>query len=117
MRGAVVMLPRDVLAARAAQRLEQMLTGGAIEEVAALLSRPIPKDRPVLRALGVREIAAFLAGTMDRDAARDAILKQTIAYQKRQRTWARGRQAGWTVTPPDAPLSLGDLASIVQAPR
>jgi tRNA dimethylallyltransferase len=91
----VVMRSREELAARAEQRLDIMLSGGAVEEVAALVARHLPADRPVLRALGVREIAAMLAGEIDLAEARARILKQTLAYQKRQMTWARGRQAGW----------------------
>ena len=110
--GAVVMLPRENLAARAEQRLDQMLAGGAMAEVEALVRRPIPKDRPVLRALGVRELAALLAGEISHEEARDAILKQTIAYQKRQRTWARGRQAGWTLLHPNDTVAIEALAEI-----
>jgi tRNA dimethylallyltransferase len=92
----VVVRSREELAARAEQRLDVMLSGGAVEEVAALVARRLPADRPVLRALGVREIAAMLAGEIDLTETRARILKQTLAYQKRQMTWARGRQAGWT---------------------
>lgn len=112
VRAAVVLRPREELAARADTRLAAMLTGGAVEEVAALLARNLPADRPVLRALGVREIAALLAGEIDHAATHARILKATLAYQKRQLTWARGRQAGWTVLTPDAahPLALEALA-------
>jgi len=65
-----------------------------------------------LRALGVRELAALLAGEISHEEARDAILKQTIAYQKRQRTWARGRQAGWTLLHPNDTVAIEALAEI-----
>ena len=107
--GAVVMLPREILADRAALRLHQMLSGGAVEEVAALIARDIPPDRPVLRALGVREIAAMLAGEISLADAEAAILHQTTAYQKRQCTWARGRQAGWRVIEPSFDPELDAL--------
>ena len=107
--GAVVMLPREVLAERAALRLQQMLSGGAVEEVAALITRNIPADRPVLRALGVREIARMLAGEISLAEAETAILHQTTAYQKRQCTWARGRQAAWTVIEPSFDSELDTL--------
>ncbi len=119
IRAAVVLRPRAVLAQRADERLAAMLAGGAVEEVAALLTRDLPADRPVLRALGVREIAALLAGEIDRDEAHARILKGTIAYQKRQLTWARGRQAGWTLLAPDAdaaPESLTLEALALLAP-
>jgi len=92
----VAMRPKAELAERAEARLDMMLGGGAVEEVATLLARGLPDDRPVLRALGVREIALMLSGEIDRAETRARILQQTIAYQKRQLTWARGRQADWT---------------------
>lgn len=110
--GGVVMLSRDELADRAAIRLDLMLAGGAIEEVAALVRRDLPKDRPVLRALGVREIAAMLASQISREEAHALILKQTVAYQKRQRTWARGRQADWALIAPSSAVRLDDLAAL-----
>ena len=111
----VVMRPKEELAQRAERRLDVMLSGGAFEEVAALVARNLPADRPVLRALGVREIAAVLAGTIDLAEARAAILKQTLAYQKRQLTWARGRQAGWATIDPELDIDLNNLAMLDDA--
>ncbi|WP_051003738.1 tRNA (adenosine(37)-N6)-dimethylallyltransferase MiaA [Sphingobium sp. SYK-6] len=110
VRAAVVMLPRDVLHARAAQRLDEMLKGGAVEEVAALMGRDLPADRPVLRALGVREIADMLAGRTTPEEAHAAIFTLTRAYQKRQTTWARNRQRDWTMRAPDEITGMEDLA-------
>lgn len=101
IRAAVVMLPRDLLAERAAHRLDLMLEEGALDEVAALVARDLPSDRPVLRALGVAELAAVLAGRMMREEARERILTTTRAYQKRQTTWARNRQRDWPKCSPD----------------
>lgn len=105
----VVLPAREDLARRAEQRLAAMMAGGAMEEVAALLARKLPPDRPVLRALGVRELGAVLSGELSLAEAQAAILKVTLAYQKRQLTWARGRQAGWTRIDPSADLYLERL--------
>ncbi|MBO9575260.1 MAG: tRNA (adenosine(37)-N6)-dimethylallyltransferase MiaA [Sphingobium sp.] len=107
--GGVVIRPREELAERAAARLTAMLQGGAIEEVRALLARDLPADRPVLRALGVPEIAALLAGEIDPEETHARILKGTVAYQKRQFTWARGRQAAWSRLDPLKLPTLNDL--------
>ena len=115
IRGGVVIRPREELAARADKRLAVMLSSGAVEEVAALLTRALPADRPVLRALGVPEIAALLSGEADLAQTHARILKGTTAYQKRQLTWARGRQSGWAMLSPDSLPELNDLAPI--APR
>lgn len=109
VRAAVVMLPRAELHARAEQRLAQMLAGGALDEVAALVARGLPADLPVLRALGVAELTQVLAGRLPLVEAQQAILTATRAYQKRQTTWARNRQRGWPQRLPDA---ISDLANL-----
>jgi tRNA dimethylallyltransferase len=91
----VVDVDRELLRARVAPRLWAMLDAGALDEVAALLARALPADRPVLRALGVAEFAAVLAGTSDRAAAVAAAATATRQYQKRQMTWARSQVPGW----------------------
>ncbi|OJY60892.1 MAG: tRNA (adenosine(37)-N6)-dimethylallyltransferase MiaA [Sphingobium sp. 66-54] len=109
IRAVVAMLPREELAQRAQRRLGQMLAGGAVAEVEALLARRLPADRPVLRALGVREIGEMLAGRLSLAEARAAILAATTAYQKRQTTWARNRQRAWAKHAPDTIAMLDDL--------
>ena len=88
----VVMLPpREWLYARCDARFDAMLTGGAIEEVEALLARILPADAPVMRAIGVPEISAMLSGQITRN---DAIAVGKIAtrqYAKRQFTWFRNQ--------------------------
>ncbi|HEV7234125.1 MAG TPA: tRNA (adenosine(37)-N6)-dimethylallyltransferase MiaA, partial [Sphingorhabdus sp.] len=54
--------PRDWLYARCDARFDAMMSGGAVEEVEALLAECLPADAPVMRAIGVSEIAAMLAG-------------------------------------------------------
>jgi tRNA dimethylallyltransferase len=66
-----------------------MLEAGAIAEVEALLARELDPDLPVMRAIGVPEIAGFLAGVLDRDAMIAAGQQATRNYAKRQFTWFR----------------------------
>jgi tRNA dimethylallyltransferase len=93
--GAVELLPlillpdRDRLNARCDVRFERMLEGGAVEEVEALLARNLPPVLPVMRAIGVREIAGWLRGEWPR---KDALARGQLAtrqYAKRQYTWFR----------------------------
>ena len=95
VRGVVVTAERPVLHARAAARLHGMVADGALDEVAALLARGLPDDRPVLRALGVVQFAAVLAGATPLAAAIADAATATRQYQKRQLTWARNQVAGW----------------------
>ena len=86
---------RDVLRQRIALRFEEMFTGGAVEEVAALRKLNLDPSLPVMKAIGVREIGDWLDGVIARD---EAIALATIAthqYAKRQRTWFRNRFGDW----------------------
>lgn len=70
-------------------RFAAMLDSGAIEEVEALLARGLDPDLPVMRAIGVPEIAAFLAGEIDAERLCAAGQQATRNYAKRQFTWFR----------------------------
>ncbi|MGX7925995.1 tRNA (adenosine(37)-N6)-dimethylallyltransferase MiaA [Tsuneonella sp. HG094] len=81
--------PRDWLAERCDRRFVMMADGGAREEVAALLARSLDPALPVMRAIGVREIAGWLSGETTRDEAIAAGQLATRQYAKRQTTWFR----------------------------
>ncbi|PLK24639.1 tRNA (adenosine(37)-N6)-dimethylallyltransferase MiaA [Porphyrobacter sp. TH134] len=70
-------------------RFEAMLDAGALGEVEALLARGLDADLPVMRAIGAPEIAAFLAGTMNRETMIANAQQATRNYAKRQFTWFR----------------------------
>ncbi|MGN3973285.1 tRNA (adenosine(37)-N6)-dimethylallyltransferase MiaA [Tsuneonella sp. SYSU-LHT278] len=80
---------RSWLSERCDRRFDAMVRGGAQAEVAALLSRGLEPSLPVMRAIGVREIAAWLNGELDREAAIAAGQLATRQYAKRQATWFR----------------------------
>ncbi|APE28632.1 tRNA dimethylallyltransferase [Aurantiacibacter gangjinensis] len=88
----LVLLPdRDWLHARCDLRFERMLESGAVAEVEALLSRNLDPDLPVMRAIGVPQIAAMLRGEMSREDAIAAGQLATRQYAKRQYTWLRNQ--------------------------
>jgi tRNA dimethylallyltransferase len=85
---AIVLLPpRDALYAAIDARLQSMFDQGAVEEVRALSARKLSPDLPVMKAVGVREIADFLAGKLTREQALNAAQQATRRYAKRQYTW------------------------------
>jgi len=87
---AAVLVPgREWLYERCDRRFALMLESGAVEEVAALLSRGLSPDLPVMRAIGVPEIASMLAGQADRVETLAAGAQATRRYAKRQYTWFR----------------------------
>ena len=86
----LVLLPeREALYARSDLRFERMLEGGAVEEVEALLARRLPQLSPVMRAIGVPEIAGWLRGEWTREEALARGRQATRNYAKRQYTWFR----------------------------
>lgn len=86
----VILLPdRQWLYERCDRRFAAMLTGGAIEEVQALLRRGLDPNLPVMRAIGVPEVSAFLSGQASLVAAMERGSQATRHYVKRQVTWLR----------------------------
>ncbi len=86
---------RDVLRERIARRFAAMVDQGAVEEVAGLMAQNLDARLPVMKAIGVREIAAWQAGEMSREAAIERAIIGTHQYAKRQRTWFRNRMGDW----------------------
>jgi tRNA dimethylallyltransferase len=92
----ILLPPRDWLYARCDERFAAMISLGVVDEVQALLARNLDPDLPVMRGIGVREIAAYLAGHVSLDAAIAAGQQATRNYAKRQYTWlAHQPPADW----------------------
>ncbi len=87
LRPLLLLPPRDWLYRRCDDRFAQMVDAGASAEVEALLQRNLDPALPVMRAIGVREIAAWLKGDLTRDEAVAAGQQATRRYAKRQYTW------------------------------
>lgn len=103
---AVAIVPdRAELYARCDARFDAMLAAGALEEVRALLGRRLDPNLPVMKAVGVRELAAHLAGETTLDQAAELARQETRRYAKRQLTWLRNQTPDWpriTETDPEA---------------
>ena len=92
----VLLPPRDWLIDRCDLRFGQMADHGAVGEVEALLARRLSAELPVMRAIGVPEIAAWLAGEIDRETMVERGRIATRQYAKRQYTWfSRQPPADW----------------------
>lgn len=93
----VLLPPRDWLFARCDARFAAMLDEGAVEEVEALVARGLSPALPVMRAIGVREIAAWMAGEISREVMIERATTTTRQYAKRQYTWfSRQPPAQWS---------------------
>lgn len=91
---------RGVLHRRIEDRLAAMLEAGFVEEVRRLRLRPsLSRDSASMRAVGYRQLWAYLDGDADRDAAIGAALAATRQLAKRQLTWLRSDRSLTVVNP------------------
>ncbi|HEX3407361.1 MAG TPA: tRNA (adenosine(37)-N6)-dimethylallyltransferase MiaA [Caulobacteraceae bacterium] len=102
-RAVVLAPPRAALYAACDARLTAMFEAGAIEEVRALAARGLDPALPAMKAVGVREIIAYLEGRASRDAALARSQQETRRYAKRQLTWFRGQAPDWPRISADDP--------------
>ena len=84
-----LMPPRPTLYDWINRRFDYMLAHGAIDEVARLLARQLDPGLPLMKALGVSPIAAFLRGDITKDEAVFVAKRDSRRYAKRQMTWMR----------------------------
>lgn len=92
--------PRAELRTAIAARFAAMLAAGALAEVEALLAQLLDPALPAMRAHGVPELAAHLAGKWPLGEATRLAVLATGQYTKRQATWFRHHP------PADAPARL-----------
>jgi tRNA dimethylallyltransferase len=93
----ILLPPRKWLYARCDERFAHMIDEGAVAEVEALLARKLNPNLPVMRAIGVRELSAYLLGEATLDEAIAAGQRATRRYAKRQYTWfAHQPPADWS---------------------
>ena len=93
--GQVLLPDREALYAACDARCVVMLERGALEEVRALMARDLSPALPVMKAVGVRELAGHLRGETSREVALDQMRQATRNYAKRQLTWFRNQMPDW----------------------
>ncbi|MGB6909240.1 MAG: tRNA (adenosine(37)-N6)-dimethylallyltransferase MiaA [Methyloceanibacter sp.] len=104
----VIAPEREPLYAGIDTRFDLMLERGALEEVRRLLDLGLDPGLPAMRAHGVRELGAYLAGVASLDQAVAKAKTETRRYAKRQMTWARRYMADWEWFPdPDPAIAAG----------
>jgi tRNA dimethylallyltransferase len=112
----ILLPPREWLFERCDRRFAGIFTGGGIDEVRRLLARKLDPALPVMRAIGVPEIAAFVDGALDERQAIEAGRTATRQYAKRQYTWfSRQPPAGWPRF--TAPVEAGTIEDALAALR
>lgn len=78
---------RGELVARIGARFDQMLDKGALDEVRQLMALDLDPNLPAMKAIGVRELQAAMAGHMGFPEAIERAKIATRQYAKRQTTW------------------------------
>ncbi len=103
---------RAWLHARLAQRFDQMLTHGVVDEVRQLLMRgDLNTHLPAIRAVGYRQIWDYLINEIDYNQMRDRAIVATRQLAKRQMTWLRSEKGIIGYDPQE--LNLSSLISNV----
>jgi tRNA dimethylallyltransferase len=106
-----IVMDREALAGRIESRVREMLAGGAVEEVERALERGA--SRTARKALGFKEIAAFLAGEATLEEVRARIERGHRAYVRRQLTWMRNLSGVETID--RTGLSAREVAQRIRA--
>jgi len=115
----VVLLPeRAYLYQRCDKRFAWMLEHGALDEVrdfsAEIAAGNVPKDAPLLQALGFAELRDYLAGDLTRQEAEELSCQKTRHYAKRQMTWFKNQiKEALFVDAPDA-AAVEEIANRLQ---
>ena len=82
-----VRIDRPTLDERIEQRVERMFADGFVDEVERLLSEGLAEGRTASRAIGYREVTAYLRGELSRSAAIDQTKAATRRFARRQDSW------------------------------
>jgi tRNA dimethylallyltransferase len=97
----MIMPERAVLNARIEKRFDGMISAGAIEEVRAMLALGLDPAMPAMKAIGVRELASAIEGTVSLEDAIVHAKTATRQYAKRQMTWFRNKSGhDWEIREP-----------------
>lgn len=89
-RFALMPFEREALYRRIEERFDAMVAAGLVEEVRRLRERgDLPAELPSMRAVGYRQVRAFLDGHVTLEAAVEAGRRATRNLAKRQLTWLR----------------------------
>ena len=97
-----ISLNRNELRRRLKARVEQMFNRGLRKEVERL-AKKYSWEHESLTGIGYREFEGYYMGEVSMSQVKRNILKHSLEYAKRQRTWfKRNRQIRWFSTPDEA---------------
>jgi tRNA dimethylallyltransferase len=97
----VVSPAREVLYERIDKRVDSMIKGGLLEEVARIYSRGYSRELKALQSIGYRHAGMVLSGEMGEREAITLMKRDTRRYAKRQFTWFRSEHGALWCDPQD----------------
>jgi tRNA dimethylallyltransferase len=104
-------VPRDVLDERITQRVTRMWSNGFVQEVRTLEANGLRTGRTASRALGYAQVLRSLAGEISEDEAREATIRATRRFARRQDAWFRkDDRIAWLAHDERDPVSAAERA-------
>ena len=82
-------LPRPVLRARVARRVDEQFDRGVVREVRDLLAAGVPRSAHAFSGLVYRQVLELLDGVRDEASTRELIVRENMRYARRQLIWFR----------------------------
>lgn len=98
---------------RITNRVDAMMHNGWVNEVRRLRMQGYEPGMPGFRAIGYKAISSLVDGDLEPEEAKRAIVSETVAYAKRQRTWLRS-EPGLLDSVPGTPDGLERVWSAVR---
>ena len=106
---------RELMQSRIEARFRRMLEAGFIDEVRALCQRgDLDTGLPAMRAVGYRQVRAYLDGQIDHEEMVRRAVIATRQYAKRQLTWLRS-ETGATWFDAENPTVSSEIRRFLQA--
>lgn len=92
----VLDIPKEELEKRIETRVEKMFEKGLLKENEKLLPMGYTYEDKGMRSIGYAEFKPYFDGVLSLEYIKEEIIKNTIAYAKRQKTWfRRNKNAIW----------------------
>ncbi len=82
-------VPRPALDERISRRVDHMWEAGLVDEVRRLERKGLRQGRTASRALGYRQVLAYLGGEVTEQTAYDETVRSTRRFARRQASWFR----------------------------
>jgi len=74
-----------------------MVKNGGLDEAKRVMKRDLPSDIPMMKAIGLSPLIAYLRGDHSLESALEIAKRDTRRFAKRQYTWFRGQAKDWPI--------------------